>query len=84
MNWLGGLQVWSESSRRAQLLNYEPDVLGQWLWVRPKKGCASEYYLELSSFVFLQSVVFRASFTLLMAYNPGDSLTAPGKKRPDY
>ncbi|KAI1173238.1 Clavaminate synthase-like protein [Nemania sp. FL0916] len=40
MNWLGGLQVWSESSRRAQLLNHEPDVPGEWLWVRPKKGCA--------------------------------------------
>ncbi|KAI1419414.1 hypothetical protein F5Y12DRAFT_249530 [Xylaria sp. FL1777] len=40
MNWLGGLQVWSESSRKAQLLNHEPDVPGEWLWVRPKKGCA--------------------------------------------
>ncbi|KAI0451360.1 hypothetical protein F5B21DRAFT_487262 [Xylaria acuta] len=40
MNWLGGLQVWSESSRKAQLWNHEPDVPGEWLWVRPKKGCA--------------------------------------------
>ncbi|KAI3330333.1 hypothetical protein F4824DRAFT_342572 [Ustulina deusta] len=40
MNWLGGLQVWSESSRSAKLLNHEPDVPGEWLWVRPKKGCA--------------------------------------------
>ncbi|KAJ2980512.1 hypothetical protein NUW58_g6927 [Xylaria curta] len=40
MNWLGGLQVWSESARKAQLLNHEPDVPGEWLWVRPKKGCA--------------------------------------------
>ncbi|KAI1187550.1 Clavaminate synthase-like protein [Nemania serpens] len=40
MNWLGGLQVWSESSRRAELLNHEPDVPGEWLWVKPKKGCA--------------------------------------------
>ncbi|GAW23822.1 hypothetical protein ANO14919_133990 [Xylariales sp. No.14919] len=40
MNWLGGLQVWSESSRKAQLLNHEPDVPGEWLWVKPKKGCA--------------------------------------------
>ncbi|KXL48149.1 hypothetical protein M433DRAFT_57562 [Acidomyces richmondensis BFW] len=38
MNWLGGLQVWSESSRKAGPL--EPDVPGEWLWVRPKKGCA--------------------------------------------
>ncbi|KAI0871649.1 hypothetical protein GGS24DRAFT_53563 [Hypoxylon argillaceum] len=40
MNWLGGLQVWSESSRKAELLNHEPDVPGEWLWVKPKKGCA--------------------------------------------
>ncbi|KAI0967171.1 hypothetical protein F4678DRAFT_465711 [Xylaria arbuscula] len=40
MNWLGGLQVWSESSRKAQLLNHEPDMPGEWLWVKPKKGCA--------------------------------------------
>ncbi|GAP86937.1 putative clavaminate synthase-like protein [Rosellinia necatrix] len=40
MNWLGGLQVWSESARKAQLLNHEPDVPGEWLWVKPKKGCA--------------------------------------------
>ncbi|KAI1109613.1 hypothetical protein F5Y14DRAFT_455877 [Nemania sp. NC0429] len=40
MNWLGGLQVWSESSRRVKLLNHEPDVPGEWLWVKPKKGCA--------------------------------------------
>lgn len=40
MNWLGGLQVWSESSRTARLLNHEPDVPGEWLWVKPKKGCA--------------------------------------------
>ncbi|KAK5167033.1 uncharacterized protein LTR77_007762 [Saxophila tyrrhenica] len=38
MNWLGGLQVWSESSRKAGPL--EPDVPGEWLWVKPKKGCA--------------------------------------------
>ncbi|KAJ8123001.1 hypothetical protein ONZ43_g945 [Nemania bipapillata] len=43
MNWLGGLQVWSESARKAELLNHEPDVPGEWLWVKPKKGCASEY-----------------------------------------
>ncbi|KAH9995343.1 putative oxidoreductase [Xylariaceae sp. FL0662B] len=40
MNWLGGLQVWSESARTAQLSNGEPDVPGEWLWVRPKRGCA--------------------------------------------
>ncbi|KAI1329533.1 Clavaminate synthase-like protein [Xylariaceae sp. FL0255] len=40
MNWLGGLQVWSESARKAQLHNSEPDSPGEWLWVRPKKGCA--------------------------------------------
>ncbi|KAI1206065.1 putative oxidoreductase [Annulohypoxylon truncatum] len=40
MNWLGGLQVWSESSRKAQLNGLEPDVPGEWLWVKPKKGCA--------------------------------------------
>lgn len=45
MNWLGGLQVWSESSRTAQLLNHEPDVPGEWLWVKPKKGCASKYFV---------------------------------------
>ncbi|KAK5113224.1 hypothetical protein LTR62_003560 [Meristemomyces frigidus] len=38
MNWLGGLQVWSESSRKIGAL--EPDVPGEWLWVKPKKGCA--------------------------------------------
>jgi isopenicillin N synthase-like dioxygenase len=38
MNWLGGLQVWSESSRKAGPL--EPDVPGEWLWVQPKPGCA--------------------------------------------
>lgn len=38
MNWLGGLQVWSESSRKAGPL--EPDVPGEWLWVKPKRGCA--------------------------------------------
>ncbi|KAK5633771.1 hypothetical protein RRF57_009486 [Xylaria bambusicola] len=40
MNWLGGLQIWSESARKAQLLNHEPDTPGEWLWVKPKKGCA--------------------------------------------
>ncbi|KAK4549511.1 hypothetical protein LTR36_006508 [Oleoguttula mirabilis] len=38
MNWLGGLQVWSESSRKTGPL--EPDVPGEWLWVKPKRGCA--------------------------------------------
>lgn len=38
MNWLGGLQVWSESARKAGPL--EPDSEGEWLWVKPKKGCA--------------------------------------------
>ncbi|EMC99690.1 hypothetical protein BAUCODRAFT_345705 [Baudoinia panamericana UAMH 10762] len=38
MNWLGGLQVWSESARKAGPL--EPDVPGEWLWVKPKRGCA--------------------------------------------
>ncbi|KAL7629865.1 hypothetical protein AAE478_001388 [Parahypoxylon ruwenzoriense] len=40
MNWLGGLQVWSESSRKAQLNNGQPDVPGEWLWVKPQQGCA--------------------------------------------
>lgn len=40
MNWLGGLQVWSESARKAQLSNGQPDVPGEWLWVKPKRGCA--------------------------------------------
>ncbi|KAK8001541.1 Clavaminate synthase-like protein [Apiospora marii] len=40
MNWLGGLQVWSESSRSAQLTDGQPDVPGEWLWVVPKPGCA--------------------------------------------
>ncbi|KAI1383769.1 putative oxidoreductase [Hypoxylon trugodes] len=40
MNWLGGLQVWSESSRKAQIGLDEPDVPGEWLWVKPKRGCA--------------------------------------------
>ncbi|KAI2605614.1 putative oxidoreductase [Hypoxylon sp. NC1633] len=40
MNWLGGLQVWSESSRTAQVGNLHPDLPGEWLWVKPKKGCA--------------------------------------------
>ncbi|KAK3705735.1 hypothetical protein LTR37_013178 [Vermiconidia calcicola] len=38
MNWLGGLQVWSESSRKLGAL--EPDVPGEWLWVKPKRGHA--------------------------------------------
>lgn len=38
MNWLGGLQVWSESSRK--LGSLEPDVPGEWLWVKPKRGHA--------------------------------------------
>lgn len=38
MNWLGGLQVWSESSR--SLGSLEPDVPGEWLWVKPKPGHA--------------------------------------------
>ena len=38
VNWLGGLQVWSESSRSAGPL--EPDCPGEWVWVKPKKGCA--------------------------------------------
>lgn len=40
MNWLGGLQVWSESSRSAILTDGQPDVPGEWLWVVPKPGCA--------------------------------------------
>ncbi|KAI1077961.1 putative oxidoreductase [Whalleya microplaca] len=40
MNWLGGLQVWSESARKAQLSDGQPDIPGEWLWVRPKRGCA--------------------------------------------
>ncbi|KAI5861492.1 putative oxidoreductase [Durotheca rogersii] len=40
MNWLGGLQVWSESSRRAQLSDGQPDQPGEWLWVRPQRGSA--------------------------------------------
>lgn len=38
MNWLGGLQVWSSSARRAGPL--EPEGEGEWLWVKPKRGCA--------------------------------------------
>lgn len=38
MNWLGGLQVWSDSSRKVGPL--EPDTPGEWLWVKPKRGCA--------------------------------------------
>jgi isopenicillin N synthase-like dioxygenase len=42
MNWLGGLQVWSDSARQAQLNNGQPAdmVAGEWLWVRPQRGCA--------------------------------------------
>ncbi|KAK8003868.1 hypothetical protein PG989_003587 [Apiospora arundinis] len=40
MNWLGGLQVWSESSHSAILTDGQPDVPGEWLWVVPKPGCA--------------------------------------------
>ena len=40
MNWLGGLQVWSESARTARASDGEPDVPGQWLWVPPQRGCA--------------------------------------------
>lgn len=38
VNWLGGLQVWSASSR--QLGKHEPDVPGEWLWVKPRRNCA--------------------------------------------
>jgi len=38
MNWLGGLQVWSESARSAGPL--EPDTPGEWVWVKPKPGHA--------------------------------------------
>ena len=37
MNWLGGLQVWSESCHTMAL---EPDIPGEWHWVKPKPGCA--------------------------------------------
>lgn len=40
MNWLGGLQVWSESNRKAQLSDGQPDSPGEWLWVKPQRGCA--------------------------------------------
>ncbi|KAI0481987.1 hypothetical protein GGR56DRAFT_618032 [Xylariaceae sp. FL0804] len=40
MNWLGGLQVWSESARQARLGRHEPDGAGEWLWVPPRPGCA--------------------------------------------
>ncbi|KAI0173178.1 putative oxidoreductase [Hypoxylon sp. FL1284] len=40
MNWLGGLQVYSESARRAQLSDGQPDEPGTWLWVKPRRGCA--------------------------------------------
>ncbi|KAI0022621.1 putative oxidoreductase [Xylariomycetidae sp. FL0641] len=42
MNWLGGLQVWSEPARRAALARHEPDdsAGGTWEWVRPEAGCA--------------------------------------------
>ena len=40
MNWLGGLQVWSSSARKAGALEFMPDAEGEWLWVKPKRGCA--------------------------------------------
>ena len=40
MNWLGGLQVWSESSRKVQAGDGEPEGSGEWLWVKPRKGHA--------------------------------------------
>ncbi|KAI1865990.1 uncharacterized protein JN550_007968 [Neoarthrinium moseri] len=40
LNWLGGLQVWSESARKAQLNDGQPDSPGEWLWVKPQRGCA--------------------------------------------
>ena len=41
-NWLGGLQVWSESSRGNYANVVDPDTSagGQWLWVHPKLGHA--------------------------------------------
>lgn len=44
-NWLGGLQVWSEPSRGNFMKQFEGDQPlnkeeGQWLWVKPKPGCA--------------------------------------------
>lgn len=41
MNWLGGLQVWSESARAATINDGQPpEGPGEWLWVVPKRGCA--------------------------------------------
>lgn len=42
-NWLGGLQVWSESSRGNYNLIVDPESKSgsdQWLWVIPKPGMA--------------------------------------------
>lgn len=33
MNWLGGLQMWSDATS-------DEDAAGQWVWVKPKKNCA--------------------------------------------
>lgn len=38
-NWLGGLQLWSNSSRGGEE-NVVEQASGEWLWVKPKKGHA--------------------------------------------
>jgi isopenicillin N synthase-like dioxygenase len=39
MNWLGGLQVWSEPSKPNGEIS-AADGAGEWLWVRPQPNCA--------------------------------------------
>ncbi|GIZ39191.1 hypothetical protein CKM354_000258200 [Cercospora kikuchii] len=39
MNWLGGLQVYGSPNRVLGNLDYDDDT-AEWMWVRPKKGCA--------------------------------------------
>lgn len=40
MNWLGGLQVYGSPNRVLGNLDFADDNSGEWLWVKPKKGCA--------------------------------------------
>jgi isopenicillin N synthase-like dioxygenase len=39
-NWLGGLQLWSQSSRGREKNVVEQEGPGEWLWAKPRKGYA--------------------------------------------
>ena len=70
-NWLGGLQLWSKSSRGEDLANVvDPtDSDAEWLWVKPKPGHAIINLGECSA-VFTGGVLCAGRHRVLPA--PGD------------